>query len=81
MINHSHGHRHLPCVGAAISILGLAVSPITQQMVSYPIRTVATNFGSGDAASAPRSDFFMGSVLMSGSNGKNSNTGQKLKLG
>lgn len=56
-----------------ISILGLAVSPITQQMVSYPTRTVPTeDFGSGDDASAPRSDFFMGYVPMSASDGKDS---------
>lgn len=40
---------HLATVGAITSILGIAITPITQQMVSYPVRTVAAR----DGATAP----------------------------
>ncbi|KAF8856529.1 hypothetical protein BDZ45DRAFT_594092 [Acephala macrosclerotiorum] len=59
--------RHLASIGAIISILGIATSPITQQIISYHERPILAT--SGPAALAPRSDLFMAYSPLQGSIG------------
>jgi hypothetical protein len=44
--------RHITSVGALISLLGLITSPLTQQMIDYPLRTVAEVNGSATVSIA-----------------------------
>ncbi|CZR66586.1 uncharacterized protein PAC_16487 [Phialocephala subalpina] len=59
--------RHLASIGAVISILLIATSPITQQIISYHERPILAT--SGPAAQAPRSDLFMAYSPLHGSVG------------
>ena len=44
--------RHIASIGALISLLGLITSPLTQQMIDYPLRTVADSNGTATVATA-----------------------------
>ncbi|KUJ09624.1 uncharacterized protein LY89DRAFT_657053, partial [Mollisia scopiformis] len=61
------GFGHLASIGALISVLGLATSPITQQIISYREHLVPGT--SGPLAQAARSDVFLAYNPIQGSTG------------
>ncbi len=44
--------RHITSIGALISLLGLITSPLTQQMIDYPLRTTAVANGTATTLTA-----------------------------